>query len=864
MAVATSEHGVSEDLADASSDNEDEPDKPLQQAAGETQAAQRRQHLHLFNRGQYLRGFEEHINELKRVGDPEFALQHCTFLKSAEIEGHALFCASGLYERQFVIEKDFCRRWAVHGKFQYAISEALMFVSRMLRPWRVNLLCMTHPAWPRSGKVASQSQLDTIQESDVGAAKALLPKNLSPTRYYSSMLLASMNSVFLWHLRTHAVPALCGEQPMQSRGSRRTAYRGDVERAVTLFEWAGVWEPSEVRRSPNFFAVRAVVQSRPLTVLARDVEQLMSEKIWGHGSGLTQGLIVVFGGQLETRTVRTSEGQFSHGSVLMAVHTGTSESNNQTLHRARVHPQEGHKRLPLREFLRMAPELGELEKSKYRGNHGVNGLVGIDNSQLSTDGSVVGWMVVGVERESDGVEIVGTLPSEQMRDELNRILEGDAEGVMVRLLDLRPKTLADVLQHSNIPHPPTGKMLRLDLWNPNSPAPGQTGPSKSKAQGAQRKAKTKGSSGAELSASKSAVQSAAGLWGNQPNSVLAQVIVHNAAVRAQQRKAPKPSRVKKPFHISELDHAITDSYHTAKPCADSASLANLCARLEKQRPQAIHALEILRDGPNALMKPQAQAAEAARAALTVQTQAGMSDPEIERRDKLDKQLRELDEKARQLLIKKQTCADVIAACLTQVKQARSNITQLLHMVRACRALSNEPAAAAEGERSENAATRREEALKEYKVIDKELEEVWRAQQALLVLTPPPVVADSSDADEHDEDSEDSGVFAHYLAVIEQQGLNARAITLKLKSLDVAGQATVCPADLPEPCERESRGYPAAALGVLRKHLARVLTDKHFAQDLKADATQEGDSNDPPDEASDGDSEDADGLDSDAE
>ena len=114
-------------------------------------------------------------------------------------------------------------------------------------------------------------------------------------------------------------------------------------------------------------------------------------------------------------------------------------------------------------------------------------------------------------------------------------------------------------------------------------------------------------------------------------------------------------------------------------------------------------------------------------------------------------------------------------------------------------------------------------MKEYKVIDKELEEVWRAQQALLVLTPPPVVADSSDADEHDEDSEDSGVFAHYLAVIEQQGLNARAITLKLKSLDVAGQATVCPADLPEPCERESRGYPAAALGVLRKRLARVLT-----------------------------------------
>jgi len=78
-------------------------------------------------------------------------------------------------------------------------------------------------------------------------------------------------------------------------------------------------------------------------------------------------------------------------------------------------------------------------------------------------------------------------------------------------------------------------------------------------------------------------------------------------------------------------------------------------------------------------------------------------------------------------------------------------------------------------------------LKEYKAIDKELGEVWHAQQALLVLTPPPVVADSSDADEHDEDSEDSGVFAHYLAVIEQQGLNARAITLKLKSLDVAGQ-----------------------------------------------------------------------------
>ena len=52
--------------------------------------------------------------------------------------------------------------------------------------------------------------------------------------------------------------------------------------------------------------------------------------------------------------------------------------------------------------------------------------------------------------------------------------------------------------------------------------------------------------------------------------------------------------------------------------------------------------------------------------------------------------------------------------------------------------------------------------------------------------------------------------------------------------------------------------------MLRKRLARVLTDKHFAQDLEADATQEGHSNDPPDEASDGDSEDADGLDSDAE
>ena len=99
MAVDVSEDGISEDLTDASSDNEDEPDEPLQPAAGEAQAAQRRQHLRLFNREQYLRRFEEHINELKRVGDPEFALQHCTFLKSAEIEGHALFCAWITHQR---------------------------------------------------------------------------------------------------------------------------------------------------------------------------------------------------------------------------------------------------------------------------------------------------------------------------------------------------------------------------------------------------------------------------------------------------------------------------------------------------------------------------------------------------------------------------------------------------------------------------------------------------------------------------------------------------------------------------------------------------------------------------------------------
>ena len=108
---------------------------------------------------------------------------------------------------------------------------------------------MVHTAWVLTGNFESQSVTDVVQEEDVAASKALLPKNLPPKNYFSVMCDASLNGQYLHELRKFAVPALCGKAARRSRGTTHSTTRKDIDALVDLIERSGAADPSEHKAS---------------------------------------------------------------------------------------------------------------------------------------------------------------------------------------------------------------------------------------------------------------------------------------------------------------------------------------------------------------------------------------------------------------------------------------------------------------------------------------------------------------------------------------------------------------------------------------------------------------------------------------
>ena len=150
-----------------------------------------------FDQEAYVKGWKAHTRRLLVLGnnglpDPDVALCLSIFEQCTEIAGYEMYCAHGLAEPQYILRKHWTRRWAAHGKFTYAVNEIMTLLLRLFRPWRVNMMSMAHAAWAVTGKFESQSPGDEVQEQLVAATKAQVPKNLPPSLYFTTMLLASL------------------------------------------------------------------------------------------------------------------------------------------------------------------------------------------------------------------------------------------------------------------------------------------------------------------------------------------------------------------------------------------------------------------------------------------------------------------------------------------------------------------------------------------------------------------------------------------------------------------------------------------------------------------------------------------------
>ena len=666
-----------------------------------------------FDRAAHTAGFKAFLKEQSDIGDPDFDLIHSVFLQSTEVGGFSFFCARGIFESVDILRKRFLRRWGPHKKWHQARNELKQHISRLFRSWRANRVNMAHTAWALTGNFESQSVTDVVQEEDVAASKALLPKNLPPKNYFSVMCDASLNGQYLHELRKFAVPALCGKAARRSRGTARSTTRKDIDALVDLIERSGAADPSEhkasVTRDRHFSSITATAAAVPVKLPAAYVRTMRSECLWKHGSGQTQGLTVLASSDIKMK-LGLEDGRVGVGAALMAVHVhvplteeppqsdaASVSSLSQADADRLIDSTLERKLLPFfcNETIVNISDIRDIQilplnETNYL--HPTNAAVIIAGTHNGT--ALNGHIITGLVQPGWPDVSVGTYA--QLQEEL----EADREiaSLQLQLCNLNALTFDEVLGVAGIDAPPDKEVV-VELWLPDAPvtktdAAKGTGTSNVKGSkagtgSAEEEEEEEGEDDAGLSVAEQAAKAARDFYGDYSKSPLAPFVAAKASKRALKReeKARQVS-VQAPTDqgITTEDWALTHNFDKHPPCYGSPVWKSLLNDLRKRRHIDLHAVQVIARHEPVKVLSKAPPEPAASAAQELDHEAAVT-----RKHKL----LELKAEIPQLQRVKQECHEQMLAEMAQMRNAHARTIELVDVTAPAQARANMDAAQGE-------------------------------------------------------------------------------------------------------------------------------------------------------------------------
>ena len=620
-------------------------------------------------------------------------------------------------------------------------------------------MSMAHAAWAVTGKFESQSPGDEVQEQLVAATKAQVPKNLPPSLYFTTMLLASLTGMYLWVLRMFAVPAFLGKPARTTRDTIRSQISGEVQLLIGLFKRAGIATPSAVERDPNFSAVAATAAAVQLRLTSARACRLRTERIFRRGAGVCRGLTVIASSKLAQEACNPS---FGVGAALLAVHVlmaGTEDTaalsaaaassmdaelaqadkaralDEVRLQCARLEYFENHKGVDASQFTRLVYEgslnLVTLRETVHWGAHPVNGLVIQGDPVLWPH--LVDHMIVGLRQQ--GEEAIGALPAEEMLPVLNQTLHlnlSDDTAVTLMLFDLHLLTLDEVMASAGI-IVPTNCELTLEMWLPDSVVSKTACPAPAPKSEAQSSTSTDAAMPSEQeckrdTATQAAARAAADFYGDHSGSVMAIFIAAKASKRALMREVRQHVKLSAACAapVTSSDLGIVHAYNELPLCKDTPHFAALQQRLHRRRPTDWFAKQVIAGLKKVPVLVKTTSAQPHAEVLEPLDEAAKA--EAARRTA---QVDELAQQVPALLKKRQAACDEMVSVMDNMAQANSRIIKLVHLARHSHVNANLDSARSEAEGYSAEESCLATARAKFESIELELRQIAVKQTALL-------------------------------------------------------------------------------------------------------------------------------------